>query len=167
MAGGAGVCRSQRASCHQLLGRVHRVGQRVLAGVEREVVVLDLERDGAAEQIGLGHALRDPLGDRPERVEHRVGCREVGREGLLGADRLVGPIGADRALVLAARDPEVVAADLAEAVDELGLGARAEIGAVVDPGLLHLARGDRADAEEALDRQPGDERLRRPRGGSR
>ena len=38
LAGGAGVCSSQRASCDQLLGRVHRVGQRVLAAVHREVV---------------------------------------------------------------------------------------------------------------------------------
>ena len=167
LAGGAGVCRSQRASCisssAECTGSAS-VCWRVLHG---EVVVLDLEGDGAAEQIGSGHALGDPLGDRPQRIEHRVGRREIGREGLLGADRLVRPVGADLALVLAARDPEIVAADLAEAVDQLGLGAGAQIGAVVDAGLLHLARGDRADAEEALDRQPRDERLRRPRAGSR
>jgi hypothetical protein len=53
---------------------VHRVGQRVLAGVHGEVLVLDLEGDGAPEQIGVGHALRHPLGDRAERIELASGA---------------------------------------------------------------------------------------------
>ena len=41
---------------------------------------------------------------------------------------------------------------------QLGQRPGGEVGAGVDPEPLHLGRGDRPDAVEALDRQGGDER---------
>ena len=121
--------------------------------------MLDLERHGAAEMLCAGHPFRNLLGDRREALEHGVGIGEVVIEGALGADRLERPVGLHLALVQPAGDAEIVAPDLAEAAGKLVLGAGAQLGAVVNAKRLHLARGRRADAVEALDRQAGDEGL--------
>ena len=103
--GGAWGVQQPLGERHQLVGRVDRVGQGPLAGGHGEVVMLDLEGHGAPEAsaAAVRSATRSAIG--ASCVQHRLGLGQILLEGPLGADRLVRPIGADLALVLAVGDP--------------------------------------------------------------
>src|SRR5207253_4140889 len=96
-------------------------------------------------------------GDAFELARQPVGIAQVLVERPLGADRFVGPVGPDFALVDAATNAPIPFGRTAEMGLQRGDAPVAKIGAGGDAEAFHLARGDRADAMETGDRQRRDE----------
>ena len=129
------------------------------AGDDPEILIFDLERDGAPGDLLFGDSPPDGLADPVELGGHRALVGQVGHERVLGADRLVGAVGLDLAVADAAGEVVIIFARAAEIVGEEGEALGPEVGAGDDAEPRHLLRRLRADAVEALDRQRGDEGL--------
>src|SRR4051794_7984480 len=82
-------------------------GEAFRPGDIREVAELDLERDRAAGHFGPCDPVPGKTGDALELGGEAVGIAQILVERALGADRLVGPVGLDLALVDAAANPPI------------------------------------------------------------
>src|SRR4051812_49265199 len=89
---GGGECRKIR----------HRRGEALRPGDDREVAELDLERDRAAGDFRALNAVPGITGDPLELGREPLGIVEILVERALGANRFVGPVWLDLALVDAA-----------------------------------------------------------------
>jgi hypothetical protein len=73
-----------------------------------EIGIFDFQRHGPSKQSGALAAAPDLVHDRLQRVARRIKGEEVGGKGVLRADRLPDPIGANRPFVDPTRDPVIV-----------------------------------------------------------
>src|SRR5690349_12528671 len=75
----------------------HWRGEAFRPGDDREVAVLDLERDGAPGDLRAPDPVPRIAGDSRELGGETGGVGQIFVEGALGADRLVRPVGFDLA----------------------------------------------------------------------
>ena len=73
-----------------------------------EIGIFDFQRHGPPTRSSALATAPDLFHDRLQRVARRIEGEEVGGEGVLRADRLPDPIGANRPFVDPARDPVIV-----------------------------------------------------------
>src|SRR3954470_18932805 len=95
-----------------LVGNVCREALR--PGDDGEIAVFYLERDRPSRHLGTPHTVPGVAGDALELGRQPVGVAQILIEGALGADRLVGTVGPDLALVDPAADAPIPLARAAE-----------------------------------------------------
>jgi hypothetical protein len=122
-----------------------------------EVGELDLERDCAAASTGALAVSPHLVDNLSKRITRGFVGEEIGGKRVLGADGFPYPIGTDRPLIDAARNPVIVRARFAEMLLQEGQGLRPEVESSLDPKSLHLTSRRRPDAVKLSDRQGLDE----------
>src|SRR4051794_24147202 len=95
----------QRLPCSNECREIrNRSGEALRAGDQGEVAELDLERNGAAGNLGALDAIPGVASDPLELRSQPFGVAQIFIERALGADGFVGPVGLDLALIDAAAD---------------------------------------------------------------
>ena len=132
-----------------------RLEQRVRARGAREVVEAEPQRDRAACAARLAQPQRQPVDDGDQHlVERAMALRRAPAKRVLRPHRAAPAARADAARVIVVRERvEVAAGRAAEHLDQLHLGQLGHLSDGGDPALVQLARGDRPNAPEPLDRQ--------------
>ena len=125
----------------------------MVAGQHLKVGGLELEDDGATGESSVRQSAGDAIAERTKRICQLPGMAQIACERNLRRDALRRPISDDLAVVLAAREPGQLPAELAEAGDELRLRDCAQRRDRRDADRFQLARGRRADAEHLANRQ--------------
>src|SRR5208283_5430006 len=80
----------------------------------------------------------DLFDDRQERLACGFECEDIGGKSVLCTKRLADPVGLNRSLVHAARDPVIIRRRLAEVLLKKGKRLLSEIESGSDPEPIHL-----------------------------
>ena len=95
----------------------------------------------------------DLFDDRPERVVRRLESEEIVGKSVFGANRFSDSVGADRSVVDATRNPEIIWPRFPEVLLKEGKRLRSEVESCFDPEPVHFLRRRRPDAMEFPDLQ--------------